>query len=113
MSRRGSRPAAHALCPPTTPVRCGCALAAPAHAARSWSTNEADLSGARLPSSGSASRLPRRFTGLSITMASPVSSDPLAELSSSVREKDAPTHWQEHLIDNLVQHKLRKGAARF
>src|SRR5438874_13438456 len=80
MSRRRSRPAAHALCPPTTPVRCGCALAAPAHAARSWSTNEADLSGARLPSSGSASRLPRRFTGLSITMASPVSSDPLEAL---------------------------------
>src|SRR6266542_2844439 len=69
MRHLGSPRAVHALWLPIRLARCGCAPIARAHGAPNCSTDEADLSGAQLPSSGSASRLPRRFTGLSMTKA--------------------------------------------
>src|SRR5690348_9920154 len=45
-----------------------------------------------LPSSGSSLRLPRRFTGFRTPLATPVSSDPLADFADTRRVDDIPIH---------------------
>src|SRR6266508_3810096 len=61
-------------------VHSGCVPTVPAIGVPNSSAAEADPSwfDSQLPSWGSSLRLPRRFTGLCTTLASPASSDPLA-----------------------------------
>src|SRR6266540_3040254 len=61
-------------------VHSGCVPTVPAIGVPNSSAAEADPSwfDSQLPSWGSSLRLPRRFTGLCATLASPVSSDPLS-----------------------------------